>query len=265
VSAGHDDGELDLKAKLQEPDEDTRELLVSEIVDWSRVVSEIKQIHCVGSALYRKGVGAKGIEDLQDRVKHRGSEGTSDRVVAESHAEIAVHGSRVESSGVTIAKGLEGFFILGAPGEQCSSIINMRVDNDECSWISRTSDLELARITFELEVSQREEKLGMVIVKYLVRNASAIDAAEDLHVGVTIGLREVSGEAAIVWYGERQLEESSWDIITPHLEAVEVTTMDSCSKDGIDSEQEEVVVASGSVRGLSVGRRGSGFHCTESC
>ena len=101
ASVGHDDSEL----------------LVSGIVDWGRVVSEIKQIHCVGSALHGKGVGAKSIEDLQDRVKHRGSEGTNGRVVAESHAEIAVHGRRVESDGVTIAKGLEGLLILGAPGE----------------------------------------------------------------------------------------------------------------------------------------------------
>ena len=50
-------------------------------------------------------------------MKHRGSESTSGRVVAESHAEIAVHGSRVESAGVTIAEGLEGLFVLGAPGE----------------------------------------------------------------------------------------------------------------------------------------------------
>ena len=102
----------------------------------------------------------------------------------------------------------------------------MRVDNDECSWISRTSDLEL--------------ELGVVLVEDLVGNTSTVDAAEDLHVSVTIGLREVSGEAAIVWDGERQLEESRWNIITPHLEAVEVATMDSCSEDGIDSEQEEV-------------------------
>jgi hypothetical protein len=139
------------------------------------------------------------------------------------------------------------------------------VDNDECCWISRTSNLELARITFELEVSQGEEELGVIVIKYLVRDASAVDAAEDLHVGVTIGLGEVSGEAAIVWDWERQLEESGWDIITPHLEAVEVATMDGCCEDSIDGEQEEVMVASSSVRGLSVGRRGSGFHCTESC
>jgi hypothetical protein len=56
VSAGHDEGELELEAKLEE-------LLVSEIVDWSRVVGEIKQIHCVGSGLHGKGVGAKCIED----------------------------------------------------------------------------------------------------------------------------------------------------------------------------------------------------------
>ena len=89
MSTGHDDGELDLEAKLEEPDEDACELLVRLLVDWSRVVSKIKQIHCVGRALYGKRVGAKGIEDLQDRVEHRGSEGTSGRVVAESHAEIS--------------------------------------------------------------------------------------------------------------------------------------------------------------------------------
>jgi len=33
VSAGHDDGELELEAKLEEPDKDACELLVSEIVD----------------------------------------------------------------------------------------------------------------------------------------------------------------------------------------------------------------------------------------
>ena len=96
----------------------------------------------------------------------------------------------------------------------------------------------------------------MVLVEDLVGNTSTVDAAEDLHVSVAIGLREVSGEAAIVRDGERQLEESCWNIITPHLEAVEVATMDSCSEDGIDSEQEEVVVTSGSVRCLSIGRRG---------
>ena len=115
----------------------------------------------------------------------------------------------------------------------------MSIDDNKCSRILRASDLELARVTFKLEVSQGEEELGMVIVEDLVRNTGAVDAAEDLHVSVTIGLREVSGEAAIVWDGEWQLEESSWNIITPHLEAVEVATMDSCSEDGIDSEQEE--------------------------
>ena len=84
----------------------------------------------------------------------------------------------------------------------------MSVDNDECSGISRTSDLELTRVTFELEVSQGEEELGMVIVEDLVGNTSTVDAAEDLHVSVTIGLREVSGEAAVVWDGERQLATS---------------------------------------------------------
>ena len=50
-------------------------------------------------------------------MEHGGSEGTSGRVVAESHAEIAVHGSGVEGAGVTIAEGLEGLFVLGSPGE----------------------------------------------------------------------------------------------------------------------------------------------------
>jgi hypothetical protein len=105
----------------------------------------------------------------------------------------------------------------------------------------------------------------MIIVEELVRNAGAVDAAEDLNVGVTIGFRQVGREAAVVWDGERQLEESDRDIVTPHLEAVEVTAMDSFSEDGIDGEQEEVVVTNGGVRGLSVDRRGSGFHCAESC
>jgi hypothetical protein len=48
----------------------------------------------------------------------------------------------------------------------------------------------------------------LVIVEDHIRNASAVDAAEDLNVGVTIGLRPVSGEAAVVCDGERQLEES---------------------------------------------------------
>ena len=73
-------------------------------------------------------------------------------------------------------------------------------------------------------------------------------------------VRQVSGEAAVVWDGERQLEESIWDIITPYLEAVEVAAMDGCSEDGIDDEHEEVVVSSGGVHDLSVGMRGSGFH-----
>jgi hypothetical protein len=50
-------------------------------------------------------------------VKHRGSEGTSGRVLAEYPAKIAVHGGRVEGARITVAKGLEGFLILAAPGE----------------------------------------------------------------------------------------------------------------------------------------------------
>ena len=52
------------------------------------------------------------------------------------------------------------------------------------------------------------------------------------------------------------------DIVTLELDFVLVATLDSDSEDSVDGEQEEVVIASCSVRSLSFDRKRSHFHGT---
>ncbi len=44
--------------------------MVSDGVDWSRVVRDVEEVHCVGRALFGKGRSAEGGQDFEDGVVH---------------------------------------------------------------------------------------------------------------------------------------------------------------------------------------------------
>jgi hypothetical protein len=100
--------------------------------------------------LLRKRRGRESGQKLKDGVIHGGGHCASIRIVAEGHSEIAVHGSGIKSTRITFAQSTEGRVVLGAPGKNCSPVINMGVDDDKSVGIFGTSNLELAEITFEL-------------------------------------------------------------------------------------------------------------------
>ena len=154
MCTGHDDRELSLEPKLEEPDELANAFLVCFEVDRSGIIRDVKEIHRVWSGLLWKGRGAEGGEDFEDTVIHGGGHGPSCRVIAETHSKVAVHGGRVESARVAVTEGLEGLIVLGAPGEYGSSIINMGVDDHEYVGIFRAGDLEFAEVTFELDIPE---------------------------------------------------------------------------------------------------------------
>jgi hypothetical protein len=60
-----------------------------------------------------------------------------------------------------------------------------------------------------LVLAQGEEKLGVVVVEDLVRDAGSVDAAKDLDVGAAVEFRKVVGESAIERNGEQTLEVGS--------------------------------------------------------
>ena len=103
----------------------------------------------------------------------------------------------------------------------------------------------------------------MEVVEDLVRDAGAVDAANDLDVGTTIGFTKVAGESAIERDWEQDLEEGSWDVVALEFDFVFVASLDGGCEDGVDGEQEEVKVTSGGIRGRCVRRRRSHFHGAE--
>ena len=104
----------------------------------------------------------------------------------------------------------------------------------------------------------------MVVVEDLVRDAGAIDAANDRDVGTAIGFTKVAGESAIERDSEQDLEEGSWDVVALQFDFVFVASLDGGCEDGVGGEQEEVKVTSGGIRGRCVRRRRrSHFHGAE--
>ncbi len=102
----------------------------------------------------------------------------------------------------------------------------------------------------ELDVAQGEEELGVVVV-------------EDLYVGAAIGFWKVAGESAVERDGEQELKEGSWNVVALEFDFALVATLDGGCKDGVDGEQEEVMVTGGGIRGRGVRRRRSHFHSLE--
>ena len=116
-----------------------------------------------------------------------------------------------------------------------------------------------------MDVAQGEVELGVVVVEDLVGDAGAVDAADDLYVGAAIGFRKVAGESAIERDGEQDLKEGSWNVVALEFVLVLVATLDGGCEDGVDGEQEEVMVTGGGIRGRGRGvrRRRSHFHGAE--
>ena len=70
-------------------------------------------------------------------------------------------------------------------------------------------------------------------------------------------------ESAIEGDREQTLEEGCWNVVALEFYFVLVAALDGGCEDGVDCEQEEVMVTSGGVRGRCVRRRMSHFHGAE--
>jgi hypothetical protein len=103
----------------------------------------------------------------------------------------------------------------------------------------------------------------VVVVEDLVRDARAVDAANDLDVGAAIGFREVVRESAVERDGEQDLKEGGWDVVALEFDFVLVASLNGSGEDGVDGEKEEVVITCGSIRGRCIRRRRSHFHGAE--
>ena len=73
----------------------------------------------------------------------------------------------------------------------------MSIDDNKCSRILRTGDLELSEIAFELDVSKGEKELGVVLVKDLVRDAGSVDTTKDLDIGAAIRVTNIRRETSV--------------------------------------------------------------------
>ena len=88
---------------------------------------------------------------------------------------------------------MEGLVVLGSPGKDSATIVDVSVDDDEDGGIGGARDLEFAQVALKLDVAQGEEELSVIVVKDLVRDAGSVDAAKDLDVRTIVGRRMVAG------------------------------------------------------------------------
>jgi hypothetical protein len=88
-----------------------------------------EEIHGEGRSLGGKRVCAAGREDLEDGMKHGGSEGASDVVKVESDAKVAIHGGFVVDSGVALVQLEDGLVPEAAASEVRSAIVNIGVED----------------------------------------------------------------------------------------------------------------------------------------
>ena len=109
----------------------------------------------------------------------------------------------------------------------------------------------------------------MVEVEDAVGGLGSIDTAQEFDVSVVVGSREATGEAPIerswaILGSELALEENAGDIITTELDEGQVSVLDGISDDGVNGEEEEMVISSGGVGGGMVdGAGGVLFHSAE--
>jgi len=109
----------------------------------------------------------------------------------------------------------------------------------------------------------------VVEVEDAVGRLGSVDTAQEFDVSVGIGRREVTGEAPVerswaILRSELALEESAGDIVAAELDEGQVSVLDCVSDDGVDGEEEEMVISSGGVGGGIVdGAGGVLFHGAE--
>ncbi len=109
----------------------------------------------------------------------------------------------------------------------------------------------------------------MVEVEDAVGRLGSVDTAQEFDISVGIGSREVTGEAPVerswaILMSELALEESAGDIVAAELYEGQVSILDCVGDDGVDGEEEEMVISSGSVGGGIVdGAGGVLFHGAE--
>ena len=96
--------ELNFGVHHEEMDEAADDLLILLLVDRGGILKVLEEVHGVGISLGGEGVRAAGCKNIEDRMKHGGSEGASDGVKVESDAEVAVHGGFVDGAGVALVK-----------------------------------------------------------------------------------------------------------------------------------------------------------------
>jgi len=109
----------------------------------------------------------------------------------------------------------------------------------------------------------------VVEVEDAVGRLGAVDTAQEFDISVGIGSREVTGEAPVerswaILGSELALEESAGDIVAAELDEGQVSVLDCVGDDGVDGEEEEMVISSGGVGGGIVdGAGGVLFHGAE--
>ena len=103
----------------------------------------------------------------------------------------------------------------------------------------------------------------MVVVKDLVRDAGSIDTTKDLDVGTAIRRTNVRRETSVGMYRQLDLKEGSWNVVALEFDFFLVASLDGSGEDGVDGEEEEVVITSGGIRGRCIRGRGSHFHGAE--
>ena len=96
-----------------------------------------------------------------------------------------------------------------------------------------------------------------------------VEVEDAVYVSVGIEVREVAGEAPVerswaILGSELALEESAGDIVAAELDEGQVAVLDCIGDDGVDGEEEEMVISSGGVGGgIADGAGGVLFHGAE--
>jgi hypothetical protein len=269
VGGCHDDRDLNLAAHHEEMDEAADDSLILLLINRGGILGVLEEVHGIGRSLGGKRVRAAGRENLEDGMEHGCSEGAGDGVKVESDAEVAVHGGFVEDAGVAFVQLEDGLVPEAAASEDRGAVVNMGVEDHHEARVVLASPEELARISEVSGVTDGDEGSGVVEVEDAVGGLGSIDTAQEFDISVGVGSREVAGEAPIEWSwailgSELALEESAWDIVATELDEGQVSVLDGIGDDGVDSEEEEMVISSGSVGGGIAGSAGGIlFHGAE--
>ena len=142
----HDDREEDFRASFEQEDELANNSLILRLANGSGVCGRVEEVLRVWRPLSWEGLSTASCEDLEDRVEHRSSEGTGDRIKVESNAEVVVHGGFVEDPRVALVE-LEDGLVPESTTCEDSSVVNVSVEDHYQARVVLASPEELARIS----------------------------------------------------------------------------------------------------------------------